>query len=309
MARPIRLEFKNAYYHIIHKGFRRDNIFFNDKERTVFLNKVQEACVRFNANCIAWCLVDNNYQLIINTKDANLSRFMHYLNTSYANWFRFRHSLSGPVFAGRYKSIIIDAEEYLKELTYLVHLTPVKDGIIDDPSEYEWSSCKDYLGIRNDSIIKENFINIRKNELDNYKFELLKHRNLTLKDLPVFKSMGIGNDDFQNRIDSMVKDIKNSSEKVTKQDNKISVEKVLESVCTVMDYSLWDLFETRKNNYGRLIAFYCLQKLTPLKLNEIAEIFSTNFHVVSKSNRRFEEKLSTNQELNNLFNQIKNKIV
>ena len=98
MARPLRLSFENAVYHIMARGNRGESIFYSDGDKKVFIDKMNEAFEKYSFICYAYCLMDNHYHLFLKTPFANISEGMHYLNASYANWFRAKHKLVGVVF-------------------------------------------------------------------------------------------------------------------------------------------------------------------------------------------------------------------
>ena len=99
MARPLRLSFDNACYHITSRGNRKENIFYTDNDRFVFLRKLNETLRKYSIICYAYCLMDNHYHLFVKTPNANISEGMHYLNTSYTNWFKAEHAVVGVIYA------------------------------------------------------------------------------------------------------------------------------------------------------------------------------------------------------------------
>jgi putative transposase len=148
MARPLRLSFENAVYHIIARGNRKEDIFYSDRDRNVFLDKMNETFVKFSFICYANCLMDNHYHLFVKTPLANISEEMHNLNTSYANWFKAKHNIVGVVFQGRYKSILVDEDNYAIVVATYSHVNPVRGGLVKDIEKYKWSSYLDYIGKR-----------------------------------------------------------------------------------------------------------------------------------------------------------------
>lgn len=102
---------------------------------------------KYSLICYAYCLMDNHYHLFLKTPKANLSKAMHYLNASYANYFSAKYRLSGPLFQGRYKSILVDQDEYSLILSAYIHLNPYRAQVKDWPN-YPASSLPDYLGKR-----------------------------------------------------------------------------------------------------------------------------------------------------------------
>ena len=152
MVRPLRLSFENAFYHITARGNRRDKIFYSDQDKKVFLKKLKETLIKYSIICYAYCLTDNHYHLFIKTPQPNLSQGIHYLNTSYANWFRSKYKIIGPILQGRFKSILVDADNYALVLSAYIHLNPLQAGLVKQLEDYPWSSYLDYLNLRKPSI-------------------------------------------------------------------------------------------------------------------------------------------------------------
>ena len=85
--------------------------------------------------------MDNHYHLLLETPLGNLSQIMHHINGAYTTYFNTKRSRSGHLFQGRYKAILLDADEYAKELSRYIHLNPVRAGIVETPDNFKWSSC------------------------------------------------------------------------------------------------------------------------------------------------------------------------
>jgi len=147
MARPLRINFENAVYHIIARGNRKDKIFYSDKDKRLFQVKMNKTFQKYSLICYAYCLMDNHYHLFLKTPKANLSKGMHDLNASYANYFSAKYRLSGPLFQGRYKSILVDQDQYSLVLSAYIHLNPYRAQVKYWQS-YSASSLLDYLGKR-----------------------------------------------------------------------------------------------------------------------------------------------------------------
>ncbi len=101
MARPLRLEYKGALYHVTSRGDRREDIFEDDDDRLQWLANLGKVCSRFNWRIHAYCLMDNHYHLVVETADANLSKGMRQLNGVYTQYFNRRHNRVGHVFQGK----------------------------------------------------------------------------------------------------------------------------------------------------------------------------------------------------------------
>jgi putative transposase len=140
MARPLRIEFSGALYHITSRGDRREAIYEDDTDRESFLETLAEVVERFNWVCHAYCLMSNHYHLIVETPDANLSKGMRHLNGVFTQVSNRRHNRTGHLFQGRFKGIIVDQDSCLLELTRYVVLNPVRAKMVKDPGDWPWSS-------------------------------------------------------------------------------------------------------------------------------------------------------------------------
>ncbi len=140
MARPLRLEFEGAVYHVTSRGNALDAIFFADHDREEFLKILSKVVERYGWLCHAYCLMTNHYHLLIETPDANLSQGMRQLNGIYTQWINRQHNRTGHVFQGRFKSILVQKESHLLELARYVVLNPVRAGMVRSPREWRWSS-------------------------------------------------------------------------------------------------------------------------------------------------------------------------
>jgi putative transposase len=151
MARPLRIEYEGAIYHLLSRGDRREDIFSDETDRRSFLELVDRTCTRTGWQVHAYCLMSNHFHLVVETPRPNLVAGMKWLLGSYTMRFNRRHRLSGHLFGGRYKSLLIDESDplYLRVVCDYVHLNPVRAGLIekDKPLEsYRWSSYESYLG-------------------------------------------------------------------------------------------------------------------------------------------------------------------
>ena len=149
MARPLRLEFPNALYHITSRGDRREAIYEDDEDRTIFLKILGKVVSDYNWLCHGYCLMSNHYHLIIETLDSNLSKGMRQLNGVYTQATNRRHNRSGHLFQGRYKAILVDKESYLLELARYVVLNPLRaraQGMVHNIEDWPWSSYLPMIG-------------------------------------------------------------------------------------------------------------------------------------------------------------------
>lgn len=146
MARPLRLEFPGALYHITSRGDRREDIYEDDTDRDRFLEIFASVITRFNWTCYAYCLMDNHYHLLLKTPDGNLSKGMRQLNGVYTQAYNRRHGKSGHLFQGRYKAILVNEDAYLLELSRYIVLNPVKADKVKQAGDWPWSSYRSITG-------------------------------------------------------------------------------------------------------------------------------------------------------------------
>ena len=142
MARPLRIEFPGAVYHVTSRGNARGDIFLAEADRSKFLDVLADIVEKYNWLCHAYCLLDNHYHLLIETPDPNLSLGMRQLNGVYTQAFNRAHQRVGHVFQGRYKAILVEKDSHLLELCRYVVLNPVRAGMASKPAEWKWSSYK-----------------------------------------------------------------------------------------------------------------------------------------------------------------------
>jgi REP element-mobilizing transposase RayT len=140
MARPLRIEYPGALYHVTSRGDRQEAIFEDDQDRTAFLNVLGEVISRFRWRCHAYCLMGNHYHLMIETPEGNLTKGMGQLNGVFTQWSNRRHKRSGHVFQGRYKAILVDRDSYFLELARYIVLNPVRAAMVKHPNQWKWSS-------------------------------------------------------------------------------------------------------------------------------------------------------------------------
>ena len=146
MARPLRLEFPGAFYHLTSRGNRQESIFLDDGDRRSFLDLLGKEVRQQGWVCYAYCLMDNHYHLVMETPEPNLVRGMRRLNGVYTQAFNRRHKKVGHVFQGRYKAIVVDKENYFLELCRYVVLNPVRAKMVQRPEDWKWSSYQVTVG-------------------------------------------------------------------------------------------------------------------------------------------------------------------
>lgn len=147
MARPLRIEFPGALYHLSARGNACQDIFLDDADRHLFLSVLDRVVLRFCLVLHAYCLMGNHYHLLLETPEANLSKALRQLNGVYTQAFNRRHGKVGHVLQGRFKAILVERDSYLLELCRYVVLNPVRAKITRKPDTYRWSSYRASAGL------------------------------------------------------------------------------------------------------------------------------------------------------------------
>ncbi len=147
MARPLRLAYPGAFYHVTTRGNARQAIYLDAQDRQMFLAGLEEVVTRYHWRCHAYCLMDNHYHLLLETPQENLSAGMRQLNGVYTQRFNRCHARVGHVFQGRFKAVLVERDSYLLELCRYVVLNPVPAGMVKQPERYRWSSYRATAGL------------------------------------------------------------------------------------------------------------------------------------------------------------------
>lgn len=150
MARPLRIEYPGAIYHVLSRGDRREVIVRDDSDRELFLELLGRACARTGWQIHAYCLMTNHFHLVVETPRDNLGVGMQWLLGSYTQRFNRRHRLCGHLFGGRYKALLVDGRGggYLRQVCDYVHLNPARAKMVESTKplhSYRWSSLGPYV--------------------------------------------------------------------------------------------------------------------------------------------------------------------
>lgn len=144
MARPWRIQYGGAYYHVLSRGNEGRDIFFDDGDRKLFLHTLGETSDRFNIDVFAFVLMSNHYHLLLRTNLPNLSRAMQWLGLTYARRLNNRLGRHGHLFQGRFKAMLVENDAYVVELSCYVHRNPLRAGMVKRLIDYRWSSYPAY---------------------------------------------------------------------------------------------------------------------------------------------------------------------
>ncbi len=271
MARPLRIEFAGALYHVTSRGNGREDIYLKNEDRELFMTVLGECCDLFNWSIHSWCQMTNHYHLLIETPDANLSKGMRYLNGVYTQRFNRMNIRTGHVFQGRYKGILVEKIAYLLELSRYIVLNPVRAGMVESAENWNWSSYGATVGINycpkwfDREWVLGSFGKKEKTAIKNY---IQFVSNGVQQPSPLLKlknQIYLGSDDF---VDNVQKNISSKNLSEIPKIQKRAVPKSLE--------------EYQKKSSGRNEAIVVAYRSGGFTLAEIGEYHSLHYSTVSR---------------------------
>lgn len=306
MGRPLRIEYPGAHYHVTTRGNERKEVFKSQRDREKFLTYFESAVTRYGATIHAFCLMSNHYHLLIETPCGNLSQVMQHINGAYTNYFNTKRKRSGHLFQGRYKAILIEADEYATELSRYIHLNPVRAGMVKRPEEYPWSSYRDYIGERktlewlNTGFIHGYFSKkVPDAERKYRKFveELLGKEYENPLSATVAATMLGGTEFIQEITDRHIdgKQIDRDLPALRTLSNRPTMEAISQTVKNIVGESVKLADKTN---------IYLCHKYSGAKLKEIGERFGIGQSAVTQVSRRLVKQMDTDEALKKLIEKI-----
>ena len=310
MARQLRIEYPGAFYHITSRGNERKPVFKSQGDRGKFLEYLESASERYEAVIHVYCLMDNHYHLLIETPAGNLSRIMQHINGAYTTYLNVKRQRSGHLFQGRYKSILVQADEYAKELSRYIHLNPVRAGMVETPEEYEWSSYP-YYAVKNKKpewlftdFILGYFGKKYSTAQREYKEFVSSMTGKKYKSplAEVSFSVVLGLSDFVNEIKGEFLSREKKDRNLpalngqTDRPGMAAISKAIDSIAE------------KNDKLARQIKLHFCHRYTGLKLAEIGKSFGIGESGVTQASRRFSERLKKDRKLRKTTERIKKKL-
>ena len=312
MARPWRVQFPGAVYHVTARGNGGSEIFIDDADRFDLVGILAEATDRFKLRPFCFCFMSNHYHLFLETPEPNLSQAMHWVQTTYTVRYNKRHKRYGHLFQGRYKAILVSDESHWFALSTYIHLNPVRARLVEDPQDWEWSSYNDFAKTRQrfewldrDAILSSYGPNINA-QRRNYRRDTM---SMCGRSMEFWKDMA-GEIEEASRTElrrlksehpprgniSSVPEYKNA-DKVP--DLMSEVERIARVLNIEIDYIL-----RKRASKLRDLVWWQLVKREGFSQTRVANAFKITPQAVSAGLRRFEESMSTNPEAEILLKNI-----
>ncbi|MDD5747640.1 MAG: transposase [Actinomycetota bacterium] len=282
MARPLRIEFPGAVYHITARGNAKQDIFLDNKDFLDFLYILCSVVKRYNWILHAYCLMSNHYHLLVETPEGNLSIGMRQLNGTFTQQFNRRHKRVGHLFQGRYKAILVDKDSYLLELCRYIVLNPVRAGIVRSPKYWQWSNYRETAGYGREILCLTREWTLlqfgRKREGAEEQYRQFVHEGLK-EGAPwegVKGQIYLGNDEFLKRIDTLIK-------------GGETLKEVPKAQRYITKPELKDIFKHKGGKVDPLEAYEAHVRYG-YTLKEIAEHLGVHYATISRALKRLEER-------------------
>ena len=297
----------------MNRGTARCSTFSDDIHQELFLAVLEESALRFGIEIHSYCLMINHYHLLMKTPFANLSRAMRHIDGVYTLRYNRYMQRDGSLFRGRYKSILIDAENYLVAVSRYIHRNPVEAGICNTPANYKWSSYPAYIG----KALKPEWLVV--NEVLSYTHQdILGFRELTENPLcPSLREYDLkrescppiwGTKDFCEGTLKKVSHLFEHPEipQARVQPRRPTLNLVIKS--TANAFGKTEIKGNSKINYPRSAAIFLACRKYGHSLNGVANTFGISYSCVSLTARRFQEFMQKNGEVRKIVNEIANEI-
>jgi REP element-mobilizing transposase RayT len=319
MARPLRIQYENALYHVTCRGNERKAIFKDDYDKNVFLELLNDGLKTYNIILYCYVLMDNHFHLLLETPLANLSEFMRWFNITYTSHYNRRHKRIGHLYQGRYKSILVEKRSYLHIVSRYIHLNPVRtkqEGKLTLSEKenylrnYRWSSLLGYIDeTRRGSIIDYARI------LESYGGDNKKGRRLYWESLCNDLSTGIdikekviggsilGSDMFINWAKDTFLPAKSREIPAVQRLKKYTAkDKIIDALCKETNKS----FDEIKKERGiiRQMAMDLLYRVGGLSGTEIGEMMGVDYSTVSQGRKRLRENLKRDKHLSQIIKRV-----
>jgi putative transposase len=311
MGRTHRKDYPYAYHHVMNRAGAKRWVFIRDEHRQAFIEALQHVVKIDSIEIHAYCLMGNHFHLLIRSPRSNLSQAMQRLFSMFTRRFNRIEKIDGPLFRGRFKSIAVGQDEYLRELCRYIHRNPVTAGLVQHPSDYAWSSYQIYAGKR------EAPCWLTCQELPTY-FQGPDH----LLNMRIFIEAEKNTDDeikeIHNPSDLICnfgdiniipnKCLQLPSEKITDEPRfaPVSLQIVLECVAKHFDLHSDELliFPGSISNIPRELSLFIARLHTGLKVQELANAFSCSRTSTSNAISRMRRRIEASEKLQNDFKAI-----
>ena len=303
MSRPLRIEYEGAWYHVMNRGSGRQKVFRSKQHYELFLQLLLEVNRRFQVEIHAYCLMPNHYHLLIKTPLPNLSSAMRHLNSLYTRRFNVSCQRDGPLFRGRFKSILVDSDNYLLRLSRYIHLNPVKAGLVKTPQDFNWSSYPCYLNPKNtpEWLSCDETLSRFSNRLRRKQYELFVNEGIDkeldtyyqkIQRIPILGTKAFSKTITDKYLKNRKMDTEINEHRHVLKAQRLGVEQIFQITADFYQIPLEHLktIHPNKKNIPRSIGIYLAMQDAQVSLKEVATFLGNlSYSAVAKSYARFRD--------------------
>ena len=319
MSRPLRIEYPGAWYHVMNRGRRREDIFLSRHDYETFIKVLQKTSNGWNLKISAYCLMSNHYHLLVHTPDGNISRCMRHINGVYTQRFNRYHNKDGPLFRGRYKAVLVDSDSYLLEVLRYVHRNPLRAGTTEKLSDFAWSSHHGYISNAkkwewlHKDVLLTMFSKTKSKRRSAYRDFVSQgepeeiERFYALKNLPSV----LGGDSFKEWVKEKFDHLRFQQEIPESRNLAPSPENIITLVCAHFKVSKEQLAISKRGteNLPRDVAIYLVRRHSRDTLANVGKHFAIrNYSTVSSAVERIRARKHTNRSLRKHLQKIEKEL-
>ena len=315
MGRAWRIEYEGALYHLMSRGNHGQDIYLNDADRNLFLETLSEMSERFEVDIFAYVLMPNHYHLLVRTNRANLKKSMQWFGTAYTLRFNNRNLKKGHLFQGRYKSILIQNDAYLTQLSCYIHRNPLKAGIVRRLVDYKWSSYPIYAyGKKGPDWLSTQLIWSYFKGADKHKKYRKKVQKYSEEENRIIQNIHhgiiLGAEKFVNRIrKQFLPDIPHNALPQQKQLAKnVNLDDLLKKSAKIVQIDLDKCIQARRlhgiDKHKRDLLVYLLWNKGLMTNEQLGRLFNISYSAVSHSVKKFKEKMVNDQKVRKQFDKV-----
>lgn len=320
MSRPLRIQYPDAWYHVMNRGRRGETVFLDKQDYSMFVELLKEVVDMYKVRVAAYCLIPSHVHLLIQTPGGDLARCMRHLNGIYTQRFNRAHHCDGHLFRGRYKSILVDANSYLLELVRYIHRNPLEAGLVKELNKYAWSSHKGYLSNAkkwdwlHKSFILSLFGREKREAIKTYKKFISMETPEGINRIfskSKFPSM-LGSESFMNKVKGKFFQAKRHDEIPQSRRLAPDAEKIREAICKAYGVEESSLLSSRRGvlNEPRNVAIFLMRHLRGEKLEVIGRQFGiSKYSSVSSVIEKMKEEMSMDRKLRMRVKNIENRLL
>lgn len=158
MPRARRMKSETGIYHVVLRGINKQTIFEDEEDNELFLQTLNQYKKKSGYKILAYCLMGNHVHVLMKTEDDPLGQCFRRIGASYVYWYNLKYYRVGHLFQDRFKSEVVETDDYLKAVIRYIHRNPIKAGIVNRLEDYTWSSYREYLGLSESTHVDREFV-------------------------------------------------------------------------------------------------------------------------------------------------------